>query len=174
MNRDPTLCREFVKQAKVFMAAYPQINHTWSIDADEDHCILDIPEHAPEGFAITVEVHPEEIIVSFGGAHTNAGPEGNPVKFVSHVIGYVRDLLSPVMRVRELSAGGNAYRWGIELLEDGKWHSQEWVGLLFWNYFGKRSEKFYRNEILPARENPVEPCAAGDSSTRPERGSRTT
>jgi len=156
MNRDPTLCRSFVRRAKEALERHPQVKHEWSIDADEDHCILDIPEQSDSGFPITVEVWPDEIMVMAGGAHTNANPEGKPDELAAHVLGFVRDLLSPAMRIRERLAGGKPYKWAIELQQDGKWETEEWVGLFFYNYFGKKTEKIYQNEILPARDRPVE------------------
>jgi len=174
MNRDPTLCRSFVRQAKEALSHFPHVKHTWSIDADEDHCILDIPSQCDGGFPITVEVHPDEIMVTAGGAHTNASPDGKPDELVSHVLGFIRDLLSPAMRVRELLAGGKPYKWAIELCQNGKWHTEEWVGLIFYNYFGRKTEMTYQNTILPARKDPVEPAggaygspAAGEPSAHP-------
>ena len=72
------------------------------------------------------------------------------------VDGESRDLLSPVMRIRERLAGGKPYKWIFELYHDGQWIAEEWCGLFFWNYIGKRTEKIYQNRILPAMENPVE------------------
>ncbi|NLH18332.1 MAG: hypothetical protein GX455_17290 [Phycisphaerae bacterium] len=153
---EAVLCREFVRQARSFFESYPQIKHTLSVDDDEDHCILDIPEETPDGFPVTVEVEPEQITVYALGAHTSEGPEGNPVDFVARTLGFVQDLLGPNMRVREVCAGGKPHKWGIEILQNGQWQTEEWTGLIFWNYFGKKSERIYMNRILPARENPVE------------------
>ena len=157
MNRDPALCRSFVREAKETLSHFPQIKHAWSIDADEDHCILDIPEQCDGGFPITVEVHSDEVTVTAGSAHTHASPDGKPEGFATHVLGFVRDLLSPAMRVRELLAGGRPYKWAIELCRNGEWETEEWGGLIFYNYFGKKTEKTYQNTVLPARTDPVEP-----------------
>ena len=157
MNRDPTLCREFVKQAKGILSQHPQIRHNWSVDADEDHCILDIPVQCEGGFDITAEVADEEITVSAGGAHSNANlAGGDPEEFVGRALGMVRDLLSPAMRVRERTAGGRAYKWAFEFFQDGKWRMTEEVCLLFWNWFGRRGERLHQNTVLPSRDNPVE------------------
>ena len=150
------MCRSFVRQAKEALSHFPQIKHAWSIDADEDHCILDIPEQCDGGFPITVEVYPDEVMVTAGGAHTNASPDGKPDELAAHVLGYVRDLLSPAMRIRERLAGGQPFKWAIELKRDGTWETEEWVGLFFYNYFGKKSERTYQNSVLPERKEPVE------------------
>jgi len=136
------------------------VKHAWSIDADQDHCILNIPKQCDGGFRITVEVRPDEVMVTAGGAHTNAGPDGKPEELASHVLGYVCDLLSPAMRIREFLAGGNPYKWAIELYRDGKWETEEWVRLIFYNYFGRKTEATYQNTLLPARKAPVEPGGA--------------
>jgi hypothetical protein len=156
MNRDPTLCRSFVRQAKEALSHYPQIKHEWSIDADEDHCILDIPEECDSGFPITVEVYPDEIMVIASGAHTNLHLDGNPDELAAHALGLVRDLLSPAMRIRERLAGGEPYKWAFESFRDGEWITAEWIGLFFYNYLGKKTEKIYQNSILPAREISIE------------------
>ena len=111
------LCRSFVRQAREVLSHYPQIKHELSIDYDEDHCILDIPEESDGGFPVTVEVDPDEL--------------------AAQALGLVRDLLSPAMRIRERLAGGEAYKWAFESYLDGKWVTEEWVGFFFWNYFGK-------------------------------------
>lgn len=153
---NPQLCQSFVCQAKEALSDYPNMRHDWSIDADEAHCILHIPEANEGGFPITVEVHPGEIMVMAGGAHTNLHLDGNPDELASTALGLVRDLLSPAMRIREYLAGGKLYKWAFELNQDGQWTTEECGSLFFWNYFGKRTEKIYHNSILPARENPVE------------------
>jgi hypothetical protein len=143
--------REFVEQAKRFLAECPQIRHAWEY-ADESHCTLEIPVQCEGGFTITVEVSAEEIMVGAGGAHTNLiFDDGDPKEFVGRALGLIRDLVSPVMRVRERTAGGKPYWWAFESLMDGKWHTEESVGLLVWNWFGKRSQRTYQNTILPSR-----------------------
>ena len=155
-NRGPTLCQSFIRQAKEALSYYPQIKHEWSINADKDHCILDIPKECDSGFPITVDVRPKEIMIIAGRAHTNLDLDDNPDDLAARALGLVRDLLSPAMRIRERLAGGKPYKWLFELYHDGQWIAEEWCVLFFWNYIGKRTEKIYQNRILPARENPVE------------------
>lgn len=64
----------------------------------------------------------------------------------------MRDLLSPAMRLREICAGGNPYRWLLEAATNHGWRVEYKMGLLFWNFLGRRSERIYRNDHLPARE----------------------
>jgi hypothetical protein len=155
-NQTPGLCQSFLRQAKDALSDSPQIKHTWSMDADEKHCILNIPKDGDNGFPVTVEVRPDEIMVIAGGAHTNFHLDETPDKLAAHALGLVRDLLSPAMRIREHLAGGKPYKWAFELNKNGQWITEEYCALFFWNYFGKRTVKIYQNNILPARENPVE------------------
>jgi len=140
-----------VRQAKEVLAEHPEIRHGWSIDDDEDHCILEIPEQCDGGFAVTAEVYPDEITVAALGAHTHLVADPGAEEVVGRALGLVRDLLSPAMRIRERLASGEPYRWAFETYESGVWVVEEWSGFIFWNYFGKRSEKFYQNRLLPAR-----------------------
>lgn len=155
MNRDPTLCNTFVRQGKQALSHHPQIVHEWSIDADEDHCILDIPEADEKGFPVTVEVCPDQITVMAGPAHVHIDLADNPDESAAYALGLVRDLLGPGMRIRERLAGDRPFKWTLEHLQDGEWIAEEEMGLLMYNYFGRRSERIYQNQVLPAREEPV-------------------
>ena len=155
MTRDPTLCRNFVRQAQQALSHHPQIVHEWSIDDDEDHCILDIPEADENGFPVTVEVYPEQITVMAGPAHVHLDPDGDADELAAYALGLIRDLLSPAMRIREQLAGGRPFKWTLEHLHGGKWIMEEEMGLLIYNWFAKRSERIYQNQILPARKEPA-------------------
>jgi hypothetical protein len=153
-DRDPILCRTFVRLAREALATRPEVKHSLSIDAGGDHCILDIPPCSDAGFNITIQVFPSEIVVSMQGAHEHFRLEDGPEDLVRSVLGLVRDLLSPAMRVREQCAGGWPFRWHVEMLQnDGTWHTETTTGLFFWNYFGRRSERIYQNHVLPSRTN---------------------
>ncbi|NJK93404.1 MAG: hypothetical protein HC904_17265, partial [Blastochloris sp.] len=124
-DRDLALCRKFIGYAKNVMEKYPQIRHAWSIDADGDHCILDIPSSDPEGFPITVEVYPDEITVFGQGTHAHFVLFGNHDSLIESVMGLVRDLLSPSMRIREHLSAGKPYRWDTESLVEGEWKRKD-------------------------------------------------
>jgi hypothetical protein len=156
MNNKNVLCQSFVQQAKEALSQHPQIIHTWSIESDKGQCVLDIPKANDNGFSITVEVHPQEIIIMAGNAHTSIHQNSNPDELASQALGLVRDMLSPAMRIREYLAGGKVYKWAFELYRNEQWVTEEYGSLIFWNYFGRRTEKIYQNNTLPARENPVD------------------
>ena len=157
MSRDPALCRAFVYYAKAFLKEYPQIEHTWSIEADEDHCILNIPKKNDRGFDITVEVCADEINLFCEGFHDHYSIEGTPDDFANYFVGFLYNLLSPVMRISEVCSGGVPYKWILESRQQGEWISDSITGLIFYNYFGKRSKRIYQNESLKEREDAIIP-----------------
>jgi hypothetical protein len=55
------------------------------------------------------------------------------------------------MRIRERLSNGTPYKWTLENFEDGKWVNENTCGVFFWDRFGKKTEKLYSNEVLPAR-----------------------
>ena len=152
MDPNTALCRSFVRQAKEALSAYPHLTHEWSIDDDQDHCILDIPEECEDGFPITTEVHPKEITVIAGPAHMHFDLEGDVDELAAQVLGLVRDLLSPAMRIHEFLAGGKAYKWTVEADQNGKWIAEQSLGLIIFRWFGYRTERICQNRILPARQ----------------------
>ncbi len=147
---DTILCRAFVARAKEILSAHPQIQHNWSIDDDEDHCILDIPKVNEDGFDITVEVDCDEIVIRAHGYHQHVDEKDDNQKIES-AFGLVRDLLSTSMRIKEYWVGGSPCRWEAQSSRNGEWVTEATTGLLFRNYFGKRLEKYYQNNILPGR-----------------------
>ena len=56
------------------------------------------------------------------------------------------------MRLREFRAGGRPYRWILEARSPSGWEVHSTMGLLFWNYFARRSESVYQNDHLTARD----------------------
>ncbi len=168
-DRDPGLCKAFVAAGRAFLAAHPEVKHSWSIDADEDHCVLEMPKQAEDGFDLTVEVYPSQITVFAEGAHEHLDSGGDVRGTVGNALGLIRDLLSPSMGVREQRAAGTPYKWHIENLEQGAWNIESSTALMFWPYFGKRDECIYQNHILPARTPSDQPGDASDSESFPRR-----
>ena len=97
-----------------------------------------------------VEVQPDEIVVRAGNAHTHIDLDADADTVAARALGLVCDLLSPAIRIRERLAAGKPYKWVREVCQDRHWVAQEWDGLIFFNYFGKRTERIYQNSILPA------------------------
>ena len=149
---DTNLCREFVKAAQEALSTFPEVKHSWSIAAAQTHCSLLIPKANEDGFDVRIEVSRDGIVVFGEGAHQHFDtPESTHQEKVASALGLVRDLLSPHMRIREFRAGKSAYRWLMQSLHNNEWQTEGSTALLFWNYFGKRSERIFKNTTLPGR-----------------------
>ncbi len=135
---------ELRSQARSILADHPDMPHHWRNDG------LVFSGSDLDGFEVTLQPDGQGIVVLTGvGLHEHV--EGAPAEAVRDALGLVRDLLSPDMRVRELRAGGRAYRWLLERRELDRWTCESQTGLLFWNYFARRSERVYQNRWLPGR-----------------------
>ena len=157
MNTEQTLSKIFTRFAKDALSQHPQIKHSWSINDElKDQCKLEIPKQNDKGFDILVNVSLHEIRVFAKGIDfVHFSIVDNFEEAVIDLLGLIRDLLSPHMRIRELRAGNSAYRWYMESFRNRKWIVEQTTGLLFWNFFGKRSEKIYQNSTLEGRLNQV-------------------
>jgi hypothetical protein len=150
---------ELRSQASRVLTAHPSLLYQWH----GDHLVF--PAVDEDGFDVTLQPDAHGIIVLTGvGVHEHI--DGSPWDAVRDALGLARDLLSPDMRVREQRAGGAGYRWVLERRDTGMWRPQSETGLLFWNYFGRRSEHFYQNTQLPGR------LASGSTATPEGRGAR--
>jgi hypothetical protein len=145
-----TLAEEFKRQAEAVLAAYPDVPRQWSVEGDAIR--LTLPPLDRDGFSIEIVGGVDYLNLFAGGAHevfdlrTDSAPE-----VAARVLGCVRDLLSPDMQLRELAAGGRPYRWIIEARAAEGWHPEIETGLLFFNYFGERTERIYQNRQLSGR-----------------------
>ena len=146
-----TLCEDFVQIAKDAIAKYPDLQHSWTINADNACCSLMFQKQKEDGFDVLVEVTTTGITVSTHGAHQHfdSSEDSNESK-IKDALALVRDLLSPNMRIKELCAGKSAYRWDMEYLDNNQWCLENST-LIFWNYFGKRNERILQNSTLPGR-----------------------
>jgi hypothetical protein len=123
------------------IARSPGLRAEWSPDG----MMVTFPRGDDDGFDVLVEIGRDEAIVHGAGAHEHF----SYAKEFEPALGFVRGLLSPGMRVRELRSGGSPYRWYVEVRRDGDWSVATENGLLFFNYFGKRSQRIYQNRHLP-------------------------
>ena len=139
----------FYDYGKEILAGPPEFEHSWSIEPG--YCLLTVPAASPESFEIEVAVEKKMATVAWGNWHTHFWPDGDADEFVVDLFGLLRDMLSSDMRVRELQAAGYPYRGFLESFDGQRWSTEEEMGLVFWNYFGKRSEKIYSNALLSPR-----------------------
>ncbi|HDS00880.1 MAG TPA: hypothetical protein ENO22_03875 [candidate division Zixibacteria bacterium] len=147
------LVQEFIDYGKELLSKHPDLPHEWKINRDKPRAELKFPRQSVSGFDVVIEAKSSEITVRTGElGHEHFEPEeGPPVYLVESVFGYVRDLLSPDMRLREKLAG-NKPRWAaVESFDETNWNPESVFGLVLWNFFAKKSEKIYTNQQLPGR-----------------------
>ena len=150
MYIDNNLIKNFTEYVKPLLLDDTEINHEWNIE--KDSCTLTFLKNSESGFDIYIKVYPDRIMVSTDrGAHEHFDVEYENSNLIECTMGFVRDLLSADMRIRELLSGNKPYKWIIENFDGEKWNYEGSTGLIFWNYFGRKSEKIYQNDILPRR-----------------------
>ena len=137
-------------QGEAAMEATPALKHQWRVS--EERLVLRIPAVSPDGFDVELEASADGLELRCGRMHTPLDDASDPAVSICDALGLVRDLLSPAMRLREICASGNPYRWCLEATTERGWRVEYRTGLLFWNFLGRRSERIYRNDHLPARE----------------------
>jgi hypothetical protein len=140
-----------LRQAREVLARQPDLPHRWEQHGNDQELTFFASEST--GFDVTVCFTPESVIVFARGAHRHFELiDGKDVESIAaEALGMVRDLLSPDMRVREYRASGSPYRWDIEIYTPDGWKTTESTGLILWNYFGRRSQQVFQNQILPGR-----------------------
>ena len=143
-----------LRRAEEILEDHPGLGHVES-GYEHESVTLTFPRQAEGGFDVVVEAASEELILFANGAHVQFDrpydPDYGPEMQVEEALGLARDLLSPAMRIRERYAGNKPYRWHIEYVNDTQWRVEHETVLLFWNYFGRRSERIYQNYTLPSR-----------------------
>ena len=143
-------CRtELLRQAPAILASEPLLRHEWR--HEPTRAVLSFPATTPQGFDVSLASTDEVIELEAGGLHAPFDDNPDPEELIRHALGLVRDLLSPVMRLRELVAGQMPYRWYLESRRGDVWVVEEEMGLLLWPYWSPRSERIFVNYTLPAR-----------------------
>ncbi len=107
------------------------------------------------------------ITVSGHAYHQHFDVTDDAADLVGHALGLARDLLSPSMRIRERRAGSTPYRWICEAKRSGEWRTEGSTSLMFWNYLGRRSERFYQNHALAERKEEANQSAQTTPGLRP-------
>jgi hypothetical protein len=141
----------FVREAKLILAAHPELRHEWHNRGREAKLIF--PPATPDGFEVWALASDTELIVGGEGAHHHFEYDDCPLDgAIGAALGLLLDLLSPGMRLREYSAGGSPYCWVLESRCGEGWRAEEETGTLFYNWFAQRSERVRQNRQLPPRE----------------------
>ena len=148
----------FRRYGTAVLAKNSEIAHEWI--ARPAGCDLTVPAPSPNGFDIRFEVELNAVTLYWGNWHTRFEPTTDVDKMIEELFGLLRDMLSPDMRIREVYAGSHPYRGYLESSDGTHWTAEHEMGLIFWNYFGKRSVKTYSNSILPGRMRKADNDAA--------------
>ena len=143
--------------AEQLLADQPGLPHEWREEGGI--VVLRFPRRSQAGFDVGVEARADGVEVTAGtdsgGTHVrfDLGEYESPDALVAHVLGLVRDLLSPGMRLRVREAGGTPYRWHLESSDGrGGWRTEDTMGLLAWPFWRRRTERVLRNDTLPPRD----------------------
>ena len=147
-----TCYQELKHQGALVLKDAPGLPHEWH--ETNTSVTLEFPKVESTGFDVLIVAGKSEVVVTAGSLHTHFDDPNSPDELVRASLGLARDLLSPTMRLRERYAGGSPYRWILELKKGDRWVGQETIALMFWNFFGARSERILQNTQLPARSYP--------------------
>ena len=132
----------------------PDATRDWRREEKDGDAVLVIPKLDEQGFDIMVVADDQEVTVySEFIAHQHFTSDGDHVAVSEQAMGLVRDLLSPMMRLRVIEVRGNASRGDFQVARDGEWRSESVTGVIGFGLFGRRVEKFYINRRLPLRKN---------------------
>jgi hypothetical protein len=143
------LPESFRRYGTAVLAGNPEIVHEWSMASGG--CSLSIPAPFSAGFDVRFEIEVHAVKLYWGNWHTRFEPAENINGLIEDLFGLLRDMLSPDMRVREVWAGAKPYRGFLESFDGARWSTEHEMGLIFWNYLGRRSVRTYSNSILPGR-----------------------
>ena len=151
MKNDLSRLDIFKLYAEDILKEYPELKYHWEIDTDMVE--LSFPKSNDDGFDICMQVSNNRIVISTDKLVDYLHNFKDDYKEVfENYLGVVRDLLSPNMRIKEFLSNNSSYKWQIQYLENGEWITENNAALIFWNYFGKRSYKYYTNYHLEPRE----------------------
>jgi hypothetical protein len=137
-------------QGEAALQATPGLKHEWL--SNENSLVLRVPAISADGFDIELEANTDGLQLRCGGMHTPLVDGPDPATAVRDALGLLRDLLSPAMQLRDMRAGGGAYRWFLEAASGAGWRVEYETGVLAWNFFGRRTQRVYCNRHLPARK----------------------
>ncbi len=97
------------------------------------------------GFQVDVQIGNGFAYVLVGHSHYSFNlRSGPPEPVIQRALEVVRQLLSPMMRLREFESNRKPYRWLVEKQVNGNWELELEEGLVLFNYLGKRTEHVTR------------------------------
>ena len=125
------------------------LNYEWENNKEE----IIFKKKDDNGFNIRVFHDNRFVYVETDTGYHDKFEINNDIKTtLTDVMGLVRDLLTKSMRIVEILSNNSGRKWLVQSYIDNEWKTEHEVGLLIWNFFGKKSEKIYFNDILPPRD----------------------
>lgn len=114
---------------------------------------MEINKHEPDGYDIKVQVKRDEVNLQAGsGLHLSYlfSESMDKDDFIHKVVGIVRDMLAPEMRLREISVDGTPSSWYLERYIDGEWEEEATTVQHAWKRSGlmKKTEVIYVNKRI--------------------------
>ncbi len=143
----------FKDLTSAFLESYPQIRYEW---VERGEVVgINIPKQEENGFNVFWGFDRFEIYFEAGDIHHSSitlEHQTSPEKEIRYHLGFLRDLLSNKMRIVEKYAGKTPYKMQVQNWDGQQWQTEDIVGSVFYNYFAKKSERTYQNNILEGKE----------------------
>jgi hypothetical protein len=127
-----------LEQIREKLAGHPD----WSV-VDEGQA-LTVTARQPTGFDVSFAEDEEGYVVYFGSWHQHFARTEASSALECFAFG-----LSDSARLRVHSKGGVDYRWTLEALENGTWHTSSTTGLLLYPFWRRRQVRYLKNVGLP-------------------------
>ncbi len=132
------------------LESYQHIRYEW--ENDENNALsLRILKQNEDGFDVSIYLDNNEItLYTVGGHHEHYSFEESesPEQHIKNILGLVRDLLSNKTRIILKLAGSKVYKVITQAWNGKQWLDEDTSGVLFFNYFGQRSEKILQNNLV--------------------------
>lgn len=140
---------QFFTYISSLLSDHPAIEYEWKKNNRE----IVFKKKTDSGFDITVSYEKQYITLETDrGYHDHFEAFEKFDEIIKYVMGIVRDLLSRDMRIKEILSNGKPRKWQLQSKQNGEWVTEASSGLIFWNYFRKRTEKNFSNNTLEPRE----------------------
>jgi hypothetical protein len=139
---------QFINCITDCLKKWPDVRYDWRNDNSE----IVFKKKSENGFDVIIGHHKNHLFLNTDrGYHEHFEAYEDFSGILSHVMESARDLLSKNMRIREISANGNPRKWVLEHFNEGTWKTKTFTGKILWNFFGRKTEKVFSNDILPER-----------------------
>ncbi|MFC1975965.1 hypothetical protein ACFLXQ_06170 [Chloroflexota bacterium] len=146
---DTSAYQIFFEFGRDFRTRYTDLIIDESKDETQNSASLEVTSQSPNGFDVTIEIREGKVFLwTNTGFHDEWQIDDDHNSFMKSVFGFLRDLLSNNMRLRELRSNGQPYRWVLEGWNGKDWIMESTTGLIIYNYFGRKSEHIFQNQMI--------------------------